>query len=785
MSENINNVNIATQSAEDLKSYAIYVARCRAIPDVIDGLKPVIRKILWCAAHDFKGQGFYKTAKIMGQVIHKYNPHGDSSVQLAIRNMINDFSTKIPTMEGSGSWGHKSNPYPAAPRYTECKISQFAIDVFIQDIYDDPRTTDWQPNYDNKCLEPCYLPAKIPVLLVLGQLGIAVGMKSSIPSHCLSEVIDVTIGLMKDPNMPFCLVPDECMPCELHNTDFQKINDTGMGSYIAQGIIEVGEYDKHPALFVRSLPDFTFFDSIKETIIDLVEKKKMPYIVDLVSRSKVDLKTAKTTMNEVIILSKGADPYFVKEFLYANTAIRQTRQVKLITIKDNRLAMMNYRDYLLHFIDFRRKTVFRKMNALLQKYKTAIHERETYIKAMTSGEIDNIIKLIRKQKTADDTELIEYFINKLRITSLQAKFLLNTDLKKLSEGNLNKYRKELAMYQEEEKKIMDIILNPKNIDQYIIDEMNEIKAKYSSPRLCRVLTKNEAKGIPYGIFKLVFTKKGFVRKLNETDNIGSLGNDEISFSLTVSNEEDIMVFSSAGKVHRISVAKIPIYSKGSNGVDIRVVNKYITAPIICAAKESTLKSLHENKKFKNHIFVLSKQGYIKKIDIDDILTSPYSGLVYSKIDPNDNIESILFGPDLMELLISIDNKILRLSAKEVPYLKRSTKGNRVSTATSVINTMNFLIPNTTEIVVVTKSGLINKIPLVAIPLNTRGKAGSKCIKLKKGDSVLSIWSCNDNNNLVVTDSRSTKSIPVSSIPMGSSVSNGIQMLNNPIKVTLE
>ena len=784
MAERIEDVNILTQSSEDLKAYAIYVARARAIPDMIDGLKPVIRKILWCAANDFRGQGFIKTSNIMGQVIRKYNPHGDASVLMAIRNMINDFSTKIPTMDGSGSWGHKSNPSPSAPRYTECKISDFAVDVFIQDIYDDKRSTDWSYNYDNKYLEPNYLPAKIPTLLVLGQLGIAVGMKSSIPSHNLGEVIDTTIALMKDPKAKFCLVPDECMPCEILETNFQKINDTGMGSYIAQGIVDVGEYDKHPALFVRSLPDFTFFDSIKETIIKLVESKKIPYISDMVSKSRVDFKTKKNIMEEVIILTKGADPYFVREFLYANTGIRQTRQVKIITLKDNRLAPMNYRQYLLNFIDFRRNAVFRKHNALLQRYQTLIHEREAYLKAMTSGEIDKIIKLIRNQKTSEDNELMEYLINKLRITSLQAKFLMNAPIKKLSAGNLARYKQELAGYQKKEKEILDIILNPKNIDKYIIHEMLEIKKKYNKPRLCKVVSSNEAKGIAQGVFKLIFTKRGFVRKLGENDAIGSFANDEFLFSIMVNNTEDVLVFSDNGKVFRIPVSKIPLYARGSNGIDVRILNKYITSTIISAAREETLKNLATSKKFKNFIFVVSRNGYIKKMDLDDIINAPASGFIYSKLDPQDTVQDIIFGPDKMDILVQCNNKVLRMSAKEVPYLKRSTKGNRASTATALVNSLNFLIPSATEIIVITKNGKVNKLSLEYLPRLNRGRAGQTVIKLMGDDEMLCVLPCNENQTLIVNDGRALKKIPVSNIKAGNTSQPGVAMFSNPIKAVI-
>jgi DNA gyrase subunit A len=144
--------------------------------------------------------------------------------------MINGFSTKYPTVLGDGSWGTKVDPYAAQPRYNDCKISKFGLDVFLRDIEEDSRSTDWQSNYDNKCMEPVYLPARIPSLLILGQVGIAVGVKCSIPSHNLGQVIDKTIELMHNPKANVCLIPDECMPCEIIDTDWQKINETGKGT---------------------------------------------------------------------------------------------------------------------------------------------------------------------------------------------------------------------------------------------------------------------------------------------------------------------------------------------------------------------------------------------------------------------------------------------------------------------------------------------------------------------------------------------------------------------------
>ena len=266
--------------------------------------------------------------------------------------------------------------------------------------------------------------------------------------------------------------------------------------------------------------------------------------------------------------------------------------------------------------------------------------------------------------------------------------------------------------------------------------------------------------------------------------MGPMGNDEVNFALSVNNDEDILVFSSVGKAHRISVAKIPLYAKGTNGTDIRVINKFISSPIVCAAREETLKKLAETKKYKNFIFILTSVGYIKKIDITDILTAPCSGFVYSKLDQQDSVKSILFGTDKLELLIYADNRIFHIQATEVPYLKRSTKGSKVSPNINAASGMNFLIPNSTHIVIVTRSGMVNKIPLVAVPLSRRGKAGQKVIKLSAGDLRFSVWSCTDQNVLVVNDGK-TRKVPVGQIPMGSTISRGNQMFNNPTRVKLE
>ena len=799
MSEKIIDVGVVTQSTADYQAYAAYVARYRAIPDYIDGLKPVVRRILYCAAHDFKGQGFVKTAAIMGEVIKSYNPHGDASVQMAIRNMINDFSTKYPTMDGDGSWGSKANPYPAAPRYNDCKISQFGIDVFIQDIYDDPRVTDWQNNYDNKKKEPIFLPAKIPTLLVLGQMGIGVGMKSSIPSHNLGEVIDVTINLIHNPNADFCLIPDECMPCQILDTDWKTINENGKGTYISQGLIDIGDYtvkeksgksETRTALFVHSLPDFTFYDSIRDRITQAVKDKKMPYIVDLVSRTKTkastkNLKDRSTKFEEVIVLKKDADPNFVKEWLYANTNIRQTRQVNLIVLNDKKqFTRMNYRQYLLEFIKFRRENVFRKLSSKIQFYSTKIRAYTPYIKLLNSKEFDKIVNMIRTSKESDKMKIKEFIMNKLRIDPVQAETILELKVHQMTKGYLMKKKLEAEEFERILKNLMDIIVDPKKIDQVIIDEMLEIKAKYNSPILRTLINKSQATGIAPGTFKLVFTKNNFIRKIGENESIGSLGKEEFNFVTTVDNTDNLMVFSTLGKVFRIPVHKIPLTMKGSNGIDIRILNKNCTSDICCAAGEMTFQRLAKSK-FKNYVFVVSSNGFIKKIDIEDLLNIPNSGIIYSKVDKDDYVKALLFGPDKMDLLVYSGNKVLRIPGKYIAKLQRSTKGARVSTSASKIDGMNFLVPGITDLVIITENGYVNRIPMEIIPQSTRGKAGMKVIKTTKNDNVKFILPCNESHSIFIHEGgRNNTTLRVSDITVGSTVSTGTKLLKTPLRASV-
>ena len=800
MSEKIYDVDVIQQAKEDMRNYAIFVLKCRAVPNFVDGLKPVIRRIIWCAGSDYKGQDFIKTVALTSTVVRKYNPHNTASLNLSLRNMIRDFISKCPTMEGSGNWGSKTSQSIAADRYTEAKISQFSIDTLLADIYDDKRSVDWTYNYDNKYKEPVYLAAKIPLLLVNGQVGIAVGVKTSIPSHNLGEVIDATVKLIKNPNAKICLIPDECMSCEIIETDFQKITDNGSGTYVCQSIIDIGDYHGKPALYIRSLPDFTFFEPILDSIKELVTSGKMPYIDDMISKTQLDDKASimsdKTNFEEIVVLKRGADPNFVREFLYVNTGLRQTRQVKLyVTKNDNFYPNLNcpkygYKEYLLDFINFRRATIYRKFGAKLQAYSTRTHELRYFLEAMTTGTIDKIVSMIKKQKTRDDNELIQYLIDKLRISNLQAKRIISTDLRQFSKGNIEKFKKELEELNKKRDEILNFLSKKENIDEYIINEMLVIKKKYNTPRMCKIISKSQVSGIAPGKFQLIISKNNFIKKIGIQEQVTKLPNDDIVNVLQVDNTDNIMVFSVLGNVYKMPVHKIPLSDKRSAGTDIRILNKWATSNICAIVEESMLQKLAESKKDKYYIFIITKKGFIKKIDIADILSAPTSGFVFSKLSDDDEIKQIRFALEkrkhYLDIVVWSGQKIIRFDQSEVPYLRRFTKGNKVFSSDKIeIDGMNMIQPDTTHLLTITEKGYVNRIPLDIIPKTVRNRAGSKVSKLIKGDKIKYILGVNDRNIVSICDNENYKQIVdivVADIPVGSTLISGQKLLTNPTEI---
>lgn len=774
------------QYVSDLALYTLAVNLVRALPDARDGLKPVARRIMYTLLNDEKAiyPKVVKSQKVDGDVMGNYHPHGNTYP--TFKTMINYFEAKMPLMNGQGGWGSVAGDPQSAARYTECGLSEFGRECVCGALEKSKEVVDWNPTYTNDKMEPQYLPVKVPLLLVNGILGgIGTGVKADLPTHNLVEVIDATLRLIDDPNAPVILIPDHCLPCDIIDTDWKNICNKGEGTYRARATMKV-TYDKddYPYITIDSLP--TYGTSVVTAKIEEgIASGKFPQIISVDDESKND-----HGVRILIKLKKGTDVNFVKEALFKYTPCEQTCRVNFEVVLGTELVRLSYKEYLNLFIDFTINNKIKEYSAKHYTISTRLHKLDAFIKIVGSADIDKIIDLIRKRKESSDKELIELLINKHKLTDIQAEYIINAQIKQLSKGYLGKYKEEFANLSRDEAWLEQRISNDKLILEDVKQELIYIKNKYGSKRICKVIKVSNIGNIPDGNFKMVITENNFVRKLTESDPVNIIKGDRPKFVLNVSNLESILLFDNKGRVFKLPVHKIPIVAKSDIGIDIKTVLKGLTADIIAAQYEPTIVSLAKLKQ-KVYIAVLSKNNTIKKLDIQDFLNVPLSGITYSKLTGDDDIVDIQIVSDNMDLVLYSNDKALRISSKDVSLLKRNTIGTLgMGGKHGPMEGMNIIYLDkknpTKYIIVITDTGKINKFLAEGFACSSRNKAGSKVIDLGRGDKIKTVIGASDNNVLSIqTTNNNTSTVPVKDIPLGSSISKGTKLNINKTDIIIK
>ena len=376
MKDNIVPVDVRKQYMADMQRYSLYVLYERYIP-AIDGLKPVQRRILYCMWHDIKCVSLStkrKSANTVGTVIAKYHSHGDSAVYEAMKPMTNWYEIKCPLIVYDSNSGSIQGGPQAAMRYTESCLSQFSMDSLFGDLIESKMVVDWSKTFDNHTEEPDLLPIKVPLLLVNGTFGIAIGRRIEVPKHSLNDVIDATISVLKNPNAKVILIPDPCQKCEVVDTDWKKISNMGFGYFTERGIVDI-ESDKNgnQILHIRSMPDMIFANTVLDKIEDLIKENKLVQINDIQDHSTEE------RLDIWLILKKGSDAEYVKQVLYKNTPLQDTKRVNMEVMIGDEIKRLSYKAYIVAFIEFRRNVKFRLYNARLQKAETRLHTIELFI----------------------------------------------------------------------------------------------------------------------------------------------------------------------------------------------------------------------------------------------------------------------------------------------------------------------------------------------------------------------------------------------------------------------
>nr|DAO78179.1 MAG TPA: DNA topoisomerase 2 alpha [Caudoviricetes sp.] len=765
------------QYIKDLAIYAIASNLARAIPDWRDGLKPSGRRILYALMHDEKAIGRNKTVKsasVTGTLMKYYHPHGEGIYE-TIKTMVNPFEVKVPMVYGQGNFGTIGGDPPAAKRYTECAINEFAMDCVIGALAYSDEVVSWNPNYSGTTVEPEYLPVKIPLLLVNGiSGGIGTGIKSDLPQHNLSEVIDATIYMIDNINNPeakVTLIPDHCMKCDIIDTDWDAICNTGSGNYKARAIIETSVDNKdNPILIITSLPMYGT-TAVETEIKNGIASGKFPQIIN------IDDESQENNVRIVLTLKKGSDVNFVKESLFKYTKCERSCRINFEVVNGTDLIRFSYTEYLKMFIHFMITNKMREYSARLNKVETRSHMLEAFIKIVGSKDIDKIIDLIRKKGSGTDNDLIELLIKTHGLTDIQASYIINATIKQLAKSRLLAYQEEYKKLIADGKWLDGRLSNTDLIANDIRDELLEIKAKYGTPRLCNVVKISNLGDIPDGDFRIIITENNFIRKVQDLSDMSTIKGDIPKFAVNLRNTQSVLLFDSRGRVYRLPIHKIPITPHNDCGLDIKMVIKGLTADIISIIEEPKIEELVKRYKGKVHLAVLSKNNTIKKLDIEDFLNVPLSGIIYSKPDANNEIVTVRFISNNIDLVIYSKNKVLRINATDVPIYKRNAAGVSAMNSANDIENLDIIYDDTEYIVVVTDYGYFNKFSAAGLVRSKRGRAGSSVIKLAKGGSIKAIYACSDNNYIRVNTINGVVNVDVAGLKFGSSVSTGEKVLN--------
>ena len=706
--KNIKLISMHDEMSSSYLSYAMSVIVSRALPDIRDGLKPVHRRILYAmykGGYDWSKQ-FRKSARIVGDVIGKYHPHGDQSVYDALVRMVQDFSMSLPLVDGQGNFGSIDGDPAAAMRYTETrlsKVSQFLID----DI--EKNTIDFKSNYDETEKEPSVLPAQFPNLLINGAGGIAVGMATSIPPHNLGEVINGTLALIDNKDikirelMKHIPGPDFPTGGVIIGKDIIKQGyNKGRGSFKIRGEIAIESLKNgRERLVITSIPYQVNKSVLNERIAQLVREKKIEGIRDIRDESN------REGIRVSIDLRNGVEPETVKRQLYKNTQIESSFGFNTLAIVDGKPETCNLKDFLTHFLNFREDVVIKKTKHDLQKAEDRAH---ILIGLSVSVEnLDKVIKIIRSSKNPEDAKKLilktKWKINKSqKMISLienkknkgayifsdpQVNAILELRLQKLTALGINEIEIEIKKLSEMIIRFKKIISSKKELLKVISEELKNIKEKYSIPRRTKIIDAVLNYDIEETIQKqsvlITVTLQGYIKRgsLNnvKTQKRGGKGKtgittrneDSVVQTLSVNTHTSVLFFSTEGLVYRIKAWKIPEGSSASKGKSL-----FNILPLKNHQSISSIMPFPDDESdLKNYQIVFATaQGKIRKNSLEDFSSINTSGKIAMKLDSNDKIVGVKICKDNQDIILSTKlGKCIRFESKKLRVFKgRSSKG---------------------------------------------------------------------------------------------------------------
>jgi DNA gyrase subunit A len=738
----IENREITTELQESYLDYAMSVIVSRALPDVRDGLKPVQRRILWAMwdAGQTSGAKFKKSANVVGEVLGKYHPHGDTAVYDALARMAQDFSLRYPLINGQGNWGSIDGDAPAAMRYTEARLSKISEEL-LKDI--EKETVDWQPNYDASREEPKVLPAKLPNLLINGTMGIAVGMATSIPPHNLGEVIEALKHLNGNPNasvkdlIKFVPGPDFPTGGVIYGaSSLNEAYSTGRGSVSVRAVAEIEEKKNGFQIVITEIPYQVNKSTLIEAIAKLHENKRIEGIRDI--RDESD----REGLRIVIDLKSGSPPQKILNQLYEYSELQKNIYFNMLALVDGiQPEILSLKDILAHYLGHRKIVVRRRTEFDLRKAEGRAHILEGLSKALSS--IDKIIATIKKSK--DREEAKKNLIKNFKLTAIQADAILDMKLATLAALERKKIEDELK----EKKKLIAelklILKNPKKILRLIDDELAELKKNFGEERRTRLVASNlkefkEEDLILEEDVIITLTQSSYIKRMKPSafraqarGGKGLIGfelkeEDLLTNFLSASSHDNVLFFTDRGKVYQTKAYEIPAGSRTAKGKSVHNFLEIPTTEKISAVLAYSPKKNGDDK----FIVMATAAGLVKKSAIGDFENVRRTGIIAIKLKADDALRSVKLSSGSNEIiLVTTLGQAIRFKEKEVRLMSRATSGVtaiRLRKGDRVVS-LGIIRKENPKLLVVTEKGFAKQTSLKEYKQQRRGGSGIKTAKV--------------------------------------------------------
>ena len=789
-------INIEEEMKSSYIDYSMSVIVARALPDVRDGLKPVHRRILYGMMElgNTSDKAYKKSARIVGEVLGKYHPHGDSSVYGALVRMAQDWAMRYPLVDGQGNFGSIDGDSAAAMRYTEARLKKVGEDL-MTDLYKE--TVDFTNNFDDTLQEPSVMPTRIPNLLVNGASGIAVGMATNMPTHNLSEVIDACVAYIDNEDidtdglMQYVKAPDFPTGGYIYGiSGVREAYETGRGRVIMRAKTEIESHPTHDKIIVNEIPYNVNKRELIEHIASLVNEKKIEGI------SYVNDESDREGMRIVIDVKRDANAGVVLNKLFKMTALQSSFSVNNIALVGGRPKCLTLKDMIKCFVDHRHDVVIRRTKFELRKAKERAHILEGLI--IASDNIDEVVRIIRAAKTPN--EAIQNLMTRFELSEIQARAIVEMRLRQLTGLMQDQLHAEYEELMKQIAYLEEILVNDELCKKVIKDELEEVKAKYGDERRSEIVYASEEFNPEdfYADDQMVITIShlGYIKRTPlaefRTQNRGGVGSkgsetrdeDFVEHIYPATMHNTMMFFTQRGKCYWLKVYEIPEGTKISKGRAIQNLHNIEPGDVVTAYLR--VKNLNDEEFINNHYVVFcTKDGVIKKTLLEQYSRPRQNGVNAITIREEDRVIEVRMTNGDNEIIIANRNgRAIRFHESTVRCMGRTATGVRGITLDEdgqdeVIGMVCIKDPETESIMVVSEQGYGKRSDIEDYRITNRGGKGVKTLNItEKTGKLVAIKTVTDENDLmIINKSGITIRLKVEDVRIMGRATQGVRLIN--------